>query len=104
MSYFSPTHLGGKDETAFNLLRGFEEMGVSKDIICLCSNNMVDVLKQYAPSVHTYTVPQLYFHGFKIKGMNRANRIIRSRYVKYWIEKNKNDIEIFLYPNNGDSP
>jgi|GEM_PF-4196503 len=40
MSYFSPTHLGGKDETAFNLLRGFEEMGVSKDIICLCSNNM----------------------------------------------------------------
>ena len=90
MSYFSPTHLGGKDETAFNLLRGFEEMGVSKDIICLCSKNMVDVLKQYAPSVHTYTVPQLYFHGFKIKGMNRANRIIRSRYVKYWIEKNKN--------------
>lgn len=104
MSYFSPTHLGGKDETAFNLLRGFEEMGVSKDIICLCSNNMVDVLKQYAPSVHTYTVPQLYFHGFKIKGMNRANRIIRSRYVKYWIEKNKNDIEIFLFPNKPTSP
>ena len=36
--------------------------------------------------------------------MNRANRIIRSRYVKYWIEKNKNDIEIFLFPNKPTSP
>lgn len=104
MSYFSPTHLGGKDETAFNLLSGFEEMGVSKDIMCLCSKNMVNVIRLYAPSVHTCAIPQLYFHGFKIKGMNHANRMIRSLYEKYWIEKNKKDIEVFLFPNKPTSP
>lgn len=99
MCYFSSTHLGGKDETAFNLLRGFEKIGVSKNIICLCDKRMVETIKQCAPNVGICVVPQLYFNGFKIKGMNRANRIIRNLFEKYWVKKNENNIGVFLYPN-----
>lgn len=99
MLCFSTTHFGGKDETTFNLLKGFEKNGVSKNIICLCANEMVSVIKQYAPNIHLHIVPQLYFGKFKIKGMNRANRIIHSLYVKCWIEKNKKNVKVFLFPN-----
>lgn len=104
MCYFSSMHLGGKDETAFNLLRGFEKNGVSKNTICLCAKNMVDTIKQYAPSVHICIVPQLYFNGIKIKGMNFVNQIIRNQFEKRWVEKNKENIGVFLYPNKPTAP
>lgn len=104
MCYFNATHLGGKDETAFNLLRGFEKNGVSKEIICLCGKNMVPAIKRYAPNVQICVIPQVYFGGIKVKGMNRANRIIRKYFERYWVERNKDKIDAFLMPNKQTSP
>lgn len=104
MCCFVATHAGGKDETAFNLLRGFEKIGVSNQIICLCTKEMEPTIRKNAPNINTYIVPQLYFNGYKIKGMSRINSIIRKYFERYWIPRNTDKIEAFLFPNKPTLP
>ena len=98
MCYFSATHLGGKDETILNLLRGFEKNGVSKEILCLCTKEMLPIITQCAPSAHTQIVPQLYFEGPKPKETNRLNYYFRKFFSRYWLIRNKNEVGVFLFP------
>lgn len=104
MCCFIAVHTGGKDETAFNLLRGFEKIGVSNQIICLCTKEMEAIIRKNAPNINTYIVPQLYFNGRKVKGMNKVNAFIRRYFERYWIPRNKDKIEVYLFPNKPTLP
>ena len=42
---FTKKHDGGKDEVAYNLLRGFSALGLTKNIICVCNEDLVDIIK-----------------------------------------------------------
>lgn len=93
MCYFYNTHAGGKDEVAYNLLRGFDEIGVSDQIVCFCYKKLVPVLKSVNPNIHIQIVPKIrtskFFQGFHFW--------FRSRYEERWAIKN--GIKLILMPN-----
>ncbi|MCF0120646.1 MAG: hypothetical protein HUJ65_03315, partial [Oscillospiraceae bacterium] len=42
---FSEMHNGGKDQVAFNLLRGWSEAGHAKEIVCFCRGLLSEKLR-----------------------------------------------------------
>ena len=44
LSTFSANHCGGKDEVAYNLLRGLSESGHTSDIVCTCAPELRDIV------------------------------------------------------------
>lgn len=93
MCYFYNTHAGGKDEVAYNLLRGFEEIGVSNQIVCFCYRKLEPILKNVNPNIKIEVVPKIrtsrYFQGFHFW--------FRSYYEEWWAKKN--GIKLILMPN-----
>ena len=57
MCTFSAKHGGGKDEVAYNLLRGFEQIGVSRQILCFCYTDLVPIIHKVNPNVGIHVVP-----------------------------------------------
>ena len=45
LSTFTSAHNGGKDEVAYNLLRGFSELQVTSNIICIARDEVVEKIK-----------------------------------------------------------
>ena len=56
---FNAIHAGGKDEVAYNLLRGFEILGHSKQIVCFCHADLVDIVKEVNKNVEIVVVPKV---------------------------------------------
>ena len=50
--YLSPNHAGGKDQVGLNLLKGFHELGYSKEMYVICFDYSVDTIKKLAPDVN----------------------------------------------------
>lgn len=50
--YLSKKHAGGKDQVGLNLLKGFYELGYSKEMYVICFDYSVDIIKQLAPDVN----------------------------------------------------
>lgn len=55
---FTSIHQGGKDEVAYNLLRGFVNLGRSKDIICFCYPDLADKVKKISNDIDLYIIPK----------------------------------------------
>jgi glycosyltransferase involved in cell wall biosynthesis len=50
---FHAEHGGGKDEVAYNLLRGFSAIGHTDDILCVCRGELVDIVRSIDPGYQT---------------------------------------------------
>ncbi len=97
MTCFQKEHRGGKDEVAFNLLRGFEKNGVSKQMLCFCLKELEPTILEYAPNINTCIVPKLNFGKDKIKGKWILDSLIFSIFLKLWLHKN--EVGALLFAN-----
>lgn len=94
MITFTSIHKGGKDEVAYNLLRGFEEIGVSNEIICFCFEDLADIIRKVAPSI----------------GVNVIKKVSSHRRINFWYAWDcerryvkKKGIKILLFTNKPSS-
>ena len=46
LSTFTKSHNGGKDQVAYNLLRGFSKLELTSNIICVAKEEMVGKIKK----------------------------------------------------------
>ena len=93
MCYFGAIHRGGKDEVAYNLLRGFEKIGVSDQIVCFAYKDLVPILKTINSNIKICVLPRIKLN----RRINIINRVFRFFYEERWSIHNK--VEVMLFPN-----
>ncbi len=54
--YLSPQHAGGKDQVGLNLLKGFEELGVTKEMMVICYDYSAETIRQIAPGIQVIEI------------------------------------------------
>lgn len=55
---FTATHAGGKDEVAYNLLRGWVKLGYCDRFVCICHEDLVSVVKNIDERITTCVIPE----------------------------------------------
>lgn len=55
--YLSPKHAGGKDQVGFNLLEGFEILGLARDMAVICFDYSADLIRSISPSIKIISLP-----------------------------------------------
>lgn len=97
LSSFSAVHCGGKDEVAYNLLRGFSELGHSEELVCVCSSELNEIVKKINPSFHIINIER------KIGASKFELIAMHFKDFRYGQELKKiikeEDIDIVLYTN-----
>ena len=83
ISTFKSVHLGGKDEVALNLLRGFAANDHLKDILVLCKYEMIAEIDSINPDIGVIEIDSASFYK------NRMDKIIREHGVKAVLFTNK---------------
>lgn len=83
MCTFSAKHGGGKDEVAYNLLRGFEQIGVSRQILCFCYKALAPKIREVNPNVGIHVVPRFPKYG----PLWRLRPLLRGKYEGYMVKK-----------------
>lgn len=64
---FQSVHGGGKDEVAYNLLRGFSKLGYAKNIVCYCHPELVDKIHEVDQEFQVFTVPSRKFKKLMLR-------------------------------------
>lgn len=54
--HLSKGHAGGKDQVGLNLLKGFYELGKTKDMTAICFAYSKEVIQRYAPDIKIITI------------------------------------------------
>ena len=73
---FSKTHGGGKDQVAYNLLRGFTALGKTNDLLCICWEDLVPVLQSIDPDLPVYICcGEGKKHGDWIRNLRKAVQV-----------------------------
>lgn len=80
---FTEEHGGGKDEVAYNLLRGFEKLGVSRQILCFCYKGLAQKIRKVNPNVGIHVVPRIPKYG----PLWRLRPILRGVYERHMVKK-----------------
>lgn len=73
--YLSKKHAGGKDQVGLNLLKGFYELGVSKNLLVICFDYSEQIIKKIAPDIEVIA----------LKSIEMNNELKRMAYT-CWIE------------------
>ncbi len=88
--YLSPQHAGGKDQVGLNLLKGFEELGATREMAVICHDYSVDTIRNIAPGIRVIAVSSkgkkdkselarmieiFCFNTFKLPGLVKKNGI-----------------------------
>lgn len=63
LSTFRKVHQGGKDEVAFNLLRGFSQLGYVNKIICVMKPELVEIVHNIDPNYQTIPIQRTFLSG-----------------------------------------
>jgi len=63
LSTFGKIHRGGKDEVAYNLLRGFSDLGYSTQIICTAKEELIETIHKIDPRYTIIPVKRVQFEG-----------------------------------------
>lgn len=92
MCFYGRVHYGGKDEASYNLLSGFEKIGVGSQIVCFAYREMVEKLASLFPSMKICVVPRLKPYEFI-----GPNVWFRSFYEERWAIRNH--VKLLLLPN-----
>ena len=83
MCTFTAKHGGGKDEVAYNLLRGFDQIGVSRQILCFCYKALAPKIREVNPNVGIHVVPRIPKYG----PLRRLRPLLRGMYQRHMIKK-----------------
>lgn len=97
--YLSEKHAGGKDQVGFNLLRGLEELGLTKDMAVICFDFSIDVIKQISPTIKIISIPGKKFGG-EIKRMMHLC-YVNTFIIPKLIKENNITLIYHLSCNNG---
>lgn len=97
--YLSNKHAGGKDQVGLNLLRGFYENGDLDNIIVICYDYSVEIIRKIAPNVKIISIKSK-----KLKG--ELDRLLQLSWVNTFvipkiIKKEGIDVLYHLSCNNG---
>lgn len=60
---FAKSHAGGKDEVAYNLLRGFALLGYSKEVVCFCYEELAEKIREISADLEICIVPSVELSG-----------------------------------------
>ncbi len=93
MCYFYKVHMGGKDEVAYNLLKGFDKIGVSDQVVCFTYKKIADYISEINPNVKVCVVPKIRTGRF----LGGFHFCFRNYYEERWVIKN--NVPIILFPN-----
>lgn len=98
--YLSKNHAGGKDQVGLNLLKGFYEQGLSKDMVVICFDYSVEVILKIAPDIKVIELKC----GMKLK--NELQRMmyicwVNTKVIPRVIKENNIDLIYHLSCNNG---
>ncbi|MFK4784387.1 glycosyltransferase family 4 protein [Fusobacterium sp. MFO224] len=93
-SYLNLNFDGGKDQYLFNLLKGFEDIGVGENFTIFCLEEMKDKVKEIIPSADIKIVKFEKFLGKKTLG----ELIFRSFYFRKI--KSKENIDLLFFPKS----
>lgn len=55
--YLSKTHAGGKDQVGLNLLKGFQENGVAKNMQVICYDYSVEIIRNISNDISIVAIP-----------------------------------------------
>lgn len=92
---FERTHCGGKDEVAYNLLRGFSELGHTSQIIVCCCEELVSLVKEIDSNYQIVVLPK-YKKKKKIDLVGRTfNSFLWGKNLAEIIKKEKINIVLF---------
>lgn len=75
LSSFGTEHAGGKDEVAFNLIRGLCENGHAEEIICLCRPELNGTIRSIYKEICIINTDNALFYIRDIKNIIRENNI-----------------------------
>ena len=63
LSTFEKTHKGGKDEVAYNLLRGFSDLGYTKQIVCAALPELKEIIQCIDSNYKVITLKRIHYKG-----------------------------------------
>ena len=63
LSTFKKEHKGGKDEVAYNLLRGFSCLGYVPQIVCVAKRELVDIVHKIDPAYTVIPLERRHYKG-----------------------------------------
>jgi glycosyltransferase involved in cell wall biosynthesis len=86
---FTSNHSGGKDQVAYNLIKGFIANGHRKEIKCFCHEEFVEVLRKIDNDIQIVVVPDFQLNnGFR-------RRIKTGKYIRNIANLSKLDLVLF---------
>ena len=98
LSTFTSAHNGGKDEVAYNLLRGFSKLQVTSNIICIARDEVMKKIKEIDAGYDVITINRISFgtrFGPVISAIPdfvyvaKLNEIIKNKHVDAVLYTNK---------------
>ena len=98
LSTFTSTHNGGKDEVAYNLLRGFSKLQVTSSIICIARDEVMEKIKAIDPNYCVVPINRINFgtrFGPVISAISdlvyvvKLNEIIKNKHIDAVLYTNK---------------
>ena len=92
MCFYNRIHYGGKDQATYNLLSGFEQIGVGNQIVCFAYKELAEKLASICPSMKICVVPRLRTNKFI-----GPNVWFRSFYEERWAIRNH--VGLLVMPN-----
>lgn len=98
--YLSKNHAGGKDQVGLNLLKGFYEQGLTKEMVVICFDYSCNIVRKIAPDIEIIKLK------CKVKMKNELERMayicwINTVVVPKIIKQSGLDIIYHLSCNNG---
>lgn len=115
LSTFEKVHKGGKDEVAYNLLRGFAKLGYTPNIVCVARQELVSIIheidpgyiviprerKFYSGRIGNLLSPVTdYFYGKEIKKIVREKECDCILYTNKRSPIIKQSVKTFLIPHD----
>ncbi len=97
--YLSRNHAGGKDQVGLNLLKGFQEIGVAKEMYVICFDYSISIIKTLSPDINI--IPISSHNSSSEWGRMFRNHIVNSIRIPRIIKENKIDVIFHLDSNNG---
>lgn len=98
LSTFTASHAGGKDEVAYNLLRGFSKLGHASQIVCICRPELRDIVRGIDDKYEIVTLEKRDYRG-KLSTLKtflheigygvRLNRVVKEKRVRCLLYTNK---------------
>lgn len=96
LTEFTSIHKGGKDEVAYNILKGFTELGHSYDIVCFCSDDLSDTIHKISPEIEVCIIPKIQINHYYIEVLfGFVRKIIQGFAIKKALKRMPVDVILF---------